>query len=82
MSKPRAGLTRLWRYTEGRRRRLLLVLVLAAISAAAPVVGWHIVGDAIDNGIHAGRREPARARRRPLRRGRRRRLDRSARRRG
>ena len=53
MSEPRVGLTRLWRYTEGRHGRLLLVLALAAVSAAAPVVGWHIVGDAIDNGIRA-----------------------------
>ena len=53
MSEPRVGLTRMWRYTEGRHGRLLLVLALAAISAAAPVVGWHIVGDAIDNGIRA-----------------------------
>ena len=29
------------------------MLALAGISAAAPVVGWHIVGDAIDNGIRA-----------------------------
>jgi ABC-type multidrug transport system fused ATPase/permease subunit len=29
-------------------------MALAAVSAAAPVVGWHIVGDAIDNGILAG----------------------------
>jgi ABC-type multidrug transport system fused ATPase/permease subunit len=29
-------------------------MVLAAISAAAPVAGWQIVGDAIDNGIRAG----------------------------
>ena len=50
----RTGLTRLWRYTEGRHRRLAVVLLLAAISAAAPVAGWHIVGDAIDNGIRAG----------------------------
>jgi ABC-type multidrug transport system fused ATPase/permease subunit len=53
VSEPRVGLTRLWRYTEGRHGRLGLVLVLAAISAAAPVAGWHIVGDAIDNGIRA-----------------------------
>ncbi len=53
MSEPRVGLTRLGRYTEGRRGRLGIVLVLAAISAAAPVAGWHIVGDAIDNGIRA-----------------------------
>ena len=32
--KQRTGLTRLWRYTEGRRRRLSVVLALAAVSAA------------------------------------------------
>jgi len=53
MSAPRVGLSRLWRYTVGRRGRLTIVLILAAISAAAPVAGWHIVGDAIDNGIRA-----------------------------
>jgi ABC-type multidrug transport system fused ATPase/permease subunit len=31
-----------------------MVMLLAAISAAAPVAGWTIVGDAIDNGIRAG----------------------------
>ena len=51
--EPRVGLTRLWRYTEGRHRRLAVILVLAAVSAAAPVAGWHVVGDAIDNGIRA-----------------------------
>ena len=30
-----------------------MILALAAVSSAAPVVGWHIVGDAIDNGIQA-----------------------------
>jgi ABC-type multidrug transport system fused ATPase/permease subunit len=50
---PRTGLSRLGRYTVGRRRRLGLVMVLAAASAAAPVAGWKIVGDAIDNGIRA-----------------------------
>ena len=49
----RTGLSRLGRYTVGRRRRLGLVMVIAAISAAAPVLGWTIVGDAIDNGIKA-----------------------------
>jgi ABC-type multidrug transport system fused ATPase/permease subunit len=29
-------------------------MAFAALSAAAPVVGWHLVGDAIDNGIEAG----------------------------
>jgi len=52
--EPRTGLTRLWRYTVGRRRRIAVVMTIAAISAAAPVVGWRIVGDAIDNGIKAG----------------------------
>ena len=49
----RTGLSRLGRYTVGRRKRLTLVMLLAAVSAAAPVVGWLIVGDAIDNGIKA-----------------------------
>ncbi len=53
MRPKRAGLSRLWRYTEGRRRRLSVVLALAAVSAAAPVAMWHIVGDAIDSGIVA-----------------------------
>lgn len=52
--RQRTGLTRLWRYTEDQRGRALFVMLLAAISAAAPVVGWHIVGDAIDSGIRAG----------------------------
>ncbi len=30
------------------------MISLAALSAAAPVVGWHLVGDAIDQGIRAG----------------------------
>ncbi len=51
---PRNGLSRLLPYTAGRRRRLAVVLALAAVSAVAPVAGWHIVGDAIDNGIRAG----------------------------
>ena len=54
MSAPRTGLSRLWRYTEGRHLRLAVVLLLAAVSAAAPVAGWHVVGDAIDNGINTG----------------------------
>src|SRR3990172_2902257 len=29
-------------------------MLFAGISAAAPVVGWHLVGDAIDQGIRAG----------------------------
>jgi ABC-type multidrug transport system fused ATPase/permease subunit len=50
----RTGLSRLWRYAEGRRKRALFVMLLAALSATAPVIGWHLVGDAIDNGIRAG----------------------------
>ena len=50
---PPTGLTRLWRYTAGRRRRAAVVMLLAAISAAAPVVGWTLVGAAIDDGIRA-----------------------------
>jgi len=53
----RTGLSRLWRYTAGRHGRIAAVLALAAISAAAPVAGWWIVGDAIDNGIRAGDEE-------------------------
>jgi ABC-type multidrug transport system fused ATPase/permease subunit len=51
---PRTGLARLWRYTAGRRRRIALVMTLAGLSAAAPVAGWHLVGDAIDSGINEG----------------------------
>jgi ABC-type multidrug transport system fused ATPase/permease subunit len=54
MSTRSDGLVRLLPYTAGRRRRVTAVLVLAALSAAAPVAGWHVVGDAIDNGIRAG----------------------------
>ena len=57
----RTGLSRLGRYTVGRRRRIGLVMVIAAISAAAPVLGWTIVGDAIDNGHQGFRPDPAHA---------------------
>jgi ABC-type multidrug transport system fused ATPase/permease subunit len=43
-----------WEYTAGRRRRIALVMLLAALSAVAPVAGWHLVGDAIDSGIETG----------------------------
>ncbi len=49
----RTGLSRLGRYTVGRRKRIGAVMVIAAVSAAAPVLGWTIVGDAIDKGIKA-----------------------------
>ena len=47
----RPGLTRLWVYTAGQHRRLVLVGLLAAVSAAAPTAGWLLVGGAINNGI-------------------------------
>jgi ABC-type multidrug transport system fused ATPase/permease subunit len=49
--KRHTGLSRLWPYTSGRRRRLAVVVLLAALAAACPVIGWHLVGDAIDSGI-------------------------------
>ena len=52
-SNRRTGLSRLGRYTVGRRKRISCVMLIAAVSAAAPVLGWSIVGDAIDNGIKA-----------------------------
>ncbi len=45
------GLSRLFPYAGDKRARLALIGLLAALSAAAPVIGWHLVGDAIDNGI-------------------------------
>ena len=48
------GLSRLVPYAKDKRARLALIGVLAALSAAAPVIGWHLVGDAIDNGIRGG----------------------------
>ena len=52
--KHRTGLSRLWPYAAQRKGRLAAIGVLAALSAAAPVVGWHLVRDAIDNGIEPG----------------------------
>ena len=37
--------------------RLAFVALLAAVSAAAPVAGWHLVEDAVDNGIATGNEE-------------------------
>ena len=48
------GLSRLLPYALGKRGRLTVIAVLSALSAAAPVAGWHLVGDAIDNGVGAG----------------------------
>jgi hypothetical protein len=52
--KRHTGLSRLFPYAGDKRARLALIGLLAALSAAAPVAGWHLVGDAIDNGIRAG----------------------------
>ena len=52
--KHRTGLSRLWPYAAQRKGRLAVIGVLAALSAAAPVAGWHLVRDAIDNGIEPG----------------------------
>jgi ABC-type multidrug transport system fused ATPase/permease subunit len=48
------GLSRLLPYAGGKRGRLAGIALLAALSAAAPVAGWHLVGDAIDDGVRAG----------------------------
>ncbi|MGH3071741.1 MAG: ABC transporter ATP-binding protein, partial [Gaiellaceae bacterium] len=52
--KHRTGLTRLWPYAAERKPLLAAIGLLAALSAAAPVVGWHLVQDAINNGIEPG----------------------------
>jgi len=52
--KRHTGLSRLLPYALDKRVRLALIALLAAVSAAAPVAGWHLVGDAIDNGVGAG----------------------------
>ena len=49
--KHHTGLSRLLPYAAERKGRLALIALLAALSAAAPVVGWHLVQDAINNGI-------------------------------
>ena len=51
--KRHTGLSRLFPYAGDKRARLALIGVLAALSAAMPVIGWHLVGDAIDQGIRA-----------------------------
>jgi ABC-type multidrug transport system fused ATPase/permease subunit len=50
---PRKGLLRLAQYVPGRRKRLALIGVAAALAAAAPVAGWHLVRVAIDQGAEA-----------------------------
>src|SRR3989304_646434 len=53
----RTGLSRLWPYFRGKRGRLALVGVTAALSAAAPAAGRRLVRDAVDHGIAAGDRD-------------------------
>ena len=48
------GLSRLLPYALERKGQLAGIVFVAALSAAAPVAGWHFVEDAIDNGINAG----------------------------
>jgi ABC-type multidrug transport system fused ATPase/permease subunit len=45
---------RLWRYLEGRKLRVALMLLVATGNAAAQTGGWLLVRDAIDNGIRTG----------------------------
>ena len=53
--RPRhTGLSRLFPYALERKGQLAWIACVAALSAAAPVAGWHLVEDAIDNGINAG----------------------------
>jgi ABC-type multidrug transport system fused ATPase/permease subunit len=51
--KHHTGLSRLLPYALERKGLLAWIAFLAAVSAAAPVAGWHLVEDAIDNGIRA-----------------------------
>jgi ATP-binding cassette subfamily B protein len=50
----RTGLSRLLPYAAERKGQAILIGLLAALSAAAPVAGWHVVEDAITHGIRAG----------------------------
>jgi len=52
--KNHTGLSRLTRYTGGRRLRLTVLALAACLTAAAPVVGWHLVRDAVDRGMQPG----------------------------
>ena len=48
------GLSRLFPYALERKGQMAGIALLAALSAAAPVAGWHLVEDAIDRGIQQG----------------------------
>ena len=52
--KHHTGLSRLLPYAAERKGQVVLIALLAALSAAAPVVGWLLVEDATNNGIRAG----------------------------
>ena len=49
--RERIGLSRLWRYTGGRGRRIALLGVVSALAAAAPTTAWLLVGQALDSGL-------------------------------
>jgi len=48
------GLSRLLPYALERKGQMAAIALLAAVSAAMPVAGWHLVEDAIDKGIQQG----------------------------
>jgi ABC-type multidrug transport system fused ATPase/permease subunit len=52
--KHHTGLSRLLPYAAERKGQMILIAILAALSAAAPVAGWLLVEDATNNGIRAG----------------------------
>jgi ABC-type multidrug transport system fused ATPase/permease subunit len=52
--KRHTGLSRLLPYAAERKGQVAVIALLAALSAAAPVVGWHLVEDAINHGIRDG----------------------------
>jgi ABC-type multidrug transport system fused ATPase/permease subunit len=49
--RARTGLSRLWRYTEGKGRRIAVLAVVSALAAAAPTTGWLLVRDALDSAL-------------------------------
>jgi ABC-type multidrug transport system fused ATPase/permease subunit len=52
--KHHTGLSRLLPYAAERKGQVMLIAILAALSAAAPVAGWLLVEDATNNGIREG----------------------------
>jgi ABC-type multidrug transport system fused ATPase/permease subunit len=49
--RERVGLSRLWRYTEGKGRRIAVLAVVSALAAAAPTTAWLLVRDALDSAL-------------------------------